>query len=122
MKNSLFLKLTVFFILAVCLLSACVRFYQPVYNATHIDSVGHFLGFFILAWGFNVVINVSLQHTFFCLFIYAVASEVGQFYLGFRNGELRDVIADLVGVLLFISLKSAFNLVKRRRDSRVTLQ
>lgn len=108
---------TAFFILSTfSLLAVCLYFYPAMYNATRIDSVGHFIGFFILAWVFNGVLKLSLLHTSVCLSLYAVASEIGQYYLGFRNGEFRDVIADMVGVVLFVVLKRLLDLIHLYRN------
>ncbi len=39
------------------------------------------------------------------LIFYAALSELGQYYLGFRNGEMKDFIADLFGIFMFVLLK-----------------
>ena len=38
------------------------------------------------------------------LSFYAALTEIGQYYLGFRNGEFRDFVADVMGIIIFIFL------------------
>ena len=75
------------------------------FNNTRIDSVGHFISFFCLTLLLHSFIRLPLFNTMACLMLYAVFSEMGQYYLGYRNGELRDVIADILGVFLFVLFK-----------------
>ena len=75
------------------------------FNNTRVDSVGHFISFFCLTLLLHSFIRLPLFNTMACLTFYAVFSEVGQYYLGYRNGELRDVIADILGISLFVLLK-----------------
>jgi VanZ family protein len=72
---------------------------------TKIDSWGHLIGFFLLMWILNSLVKLPLLNSAICVTFYAALSEVGQYYLGFRNGEFRDFIADVAGVLLFILFK-----------------
>lgn len=73
-----------------------------------VDTIGHFLGFFILAWVIHSLINISLFKTALIITVYAVLSELGQFYLGYRSGEINDTIADITGVLFFILIKKSY--------------
>ena len=72
---------------------------------TKIDSIGHLIGFFFLMWILHSLIKLPLLNSAICVIFYGALSEVGQYYLGFRNGELRDFVADIIGVLLFVLLK-----------------
>ena len=80
---------------------------------TRIDNVGHFIGFFCLTWLLHGVLNLPLKNILFCLIFYGALSEFGQHYLGFRNGEFNDFIADVFGVLLFALFKWAQVLILR---------
>lgn len=64
-----------------------------------IDSTGHFIGFFSLTALLLFGLKLPVFSTSFTLVVYAIATELGQAYLGFRNGELNDVIADIYGML-----------------------
>jgi VanZ family protein len=72
---------------------------------TKIDSIGHLLGFFFLMWILHSLIKLPLLNSAICVIFYGALSEVGQYYLGFRNGEIRDFVADIIGVLFFVLLK-----------------
>lgn len=78
-----------------------------VFQYTRIDSIGHFIGFFCLAWFLNSLLKFPLFNLALCLVLYSALTEVGQYYLGFRNGEFRDFIADIVGIGLFVVIKWA---------------
>jgi VanZ family protein len=72
-----------------------------------LDKLGHFLSFFILAWLVTTLLKLPFRVTLPCLIIYGGLTELTQSYLGFRNGELTDFIADSLGVLAFC-LSAAF--------------
>jgi VanZ family protein len=44
-----------------------------------------------------------------------VLSEVGQYYLGFRNGEFRDIIADVIGILSFAAVQWFYSFYWRKK-------
>ena len=77
-------------------------------RGTKIDSIGHILGFFLLTGILHSVIKLPLINLSICLIIYAGLTELGQLYLGFRNAELCDFIADLVGIALYVGCKWLF--------------
>lgn len=70
-----------------------------------LDSIGHFLGFFFLTWLLSALLKQPLFNLAMCLTFYAALTEVGQHYLGFRNGEFRDFVADILGIALFVTVK-----------------
>jgi len=76
-----------------------------IFRSPQIDTIGHFISFFILAWLIHSLIKLTLVETLLTLSFYGALSELGQYYLGFRNGELSDFFADIFGVSLFILLK-----------------
>jgi len=79
--------------------------HKVLIRATEIDSIGHFLSFFSLTWLLNSLFKFPLLNLSICLIFYAALTEIGQFYLGFRNGEISDFFADVVGISLFVFLK-----------------
>jgi VanZ family protein len=84
-----------------------------VFRSPQIDTIGHFIGFFILAWLVHSLIKLTLIETFITLIFYGALSELGQYYLGFRNGELSDFYADIAGISSFILLKLLYLVYKK---------
>lgn len=76
-----------------------------IFRSPQIDTIGHFISFFILAWLIHSLIKLTLLETLITLSFYGALSELGQYYLGFRNGEFSDFFADIVGIGSFILLK-----------------
>ena len=72
-----------------------------VLNKIQLDTVGHIIGFFGLTWILIGFIKLPLVNTVICLFIYSALTELSQYYLGFRRGEIADFVADVVGIFLF---------------------
>ena len=79
-----------------------------VFRSPQIDTIGHFICFFILTWVVSSILKFSLINTFLTLSFYAALSELGQYYLGFRNGEFSDFFADIVGISLYLLLKFSY--------------
>ncbi len=79
-----------------------------VFRSPQIDTIGHFIGFFVLTWLVSSVIKLSLLNSLFTLFFYAALSELGQYHLGFRNGEFSDFFADITAISLYIFLKYTY--------------
>tara|TARA_R110001583_G_scaffold305_9_gene2799 strand:+ start:14433 stop:14855 length:423 start_codon:yes stop_codon:yes gene_type:complete len=84
-----------------------------VFRSPQIDTIGHFIGFFILAWLVHSLIKLTLIETFITLIFYGALSELGQYYLGFRNGEFSDFYADIAGISSFILLKLLYLVYKK---------
>ena len=76
-----------------------------VFRSPQIDTIGHFICFFILSWVVCSILKLSLLRTFITLTFYAALSELGQYYLGFRRAEFSDFFADVAGISLYIFLK-----------------
>lgn len=70
-----------------------------------IDKVGHFIGFFFLTWLLNSTLKLPLINLTLTLVLYAALTEIGQYYLGFRKGEINDFIADILGILTFMLIR-----------------
>lgn len=83
------------------------------FRSPQIDTIGHFISFFVLAWLVHSLIKLTLIETSITLSSYGALSELGQYYLGFRNGEFSDFFADIAGITLFILLKLLYLTYKR---------
>jgi VanZ family protein len=106
MKSCQHLLLLLTFILIAILVSIIAHDFKAiVFRGTQLDSIGHLIGFFILIWFLHGVLKFPLLNVFICLVLYAALTELGQLYLGFRNGEISDFIADLVGMSFFVMIK-----------------
>ena len=84
-----------------------------VFRGTQIDSIGHIISFFLLTWLLNGIVKLPLINCVITISIYAAFTELGQYYLGFRNGEISDFFADLVGIALFAILRWAVTLYRQ---------
>jgi len=92
------------------LLTAAALSFSPeirdiIFKNTQVDTIGHCIGFFMLTWVLSSLVRLPLQPLIVALIAYAALSEIGQYYLGFRNGEVKDFVADVIGILLFAFLK-----------------
>lgn len=74
-------------------------------RGTDIDSIGHMLGFFLFTWFLNSICRLPLITLSITLIFYAALTELGQWYLGFRNPEFSDFIADTVGITIYVVIK-----------------
>lgn len=78
---------------------------KVIFQFPAIDTIGHLTSFFILSWVCHSIIKLSLPCCVLLLTFYAALTEVGQSLLGYRQGELGDFIADVVGICIFILMK-----------------
>jgi len=101
-----------------------------IFRSPAIDTIGHFIGFFVLTWVVSSILKLSLLNSLFTLFFYAALSELGQYYLGFRNAEFSDFFADIAGISLYIFLKYTYlkyklftlkRIIKTRESAKVIL-
>ena len=112
-QHSLFL----FIVLAILsILSFSHDIQNTLFEQTKIDTTGHFFSFFCLALLVHNFVKLPLLSTLLCLTLYAALSEIGQYYLGFRHGEVRDFIADVLGISLFILLAWGYSLFFKKRS------
>jgi len=106
-----------FFILILC--GASLLFFSSelllpdaikklIFRSPQIDTIGHFIGFFVLTWLVSSILKISLLSSLFTLSFYAALSELGQYYLGFRNAEFSDFFADIAGISLYLFLKYTY--------------
>ncbi len=115
-------------ILAVCFISVVVALSPNLLNMftsniryPQIDTIGHFTSFFMLSWLVHSLIKVPLTITILTLSFYGALTELGQLYLGFRNGELIDFLADVAGILFFAFTKLTYSyLVKLTRQKKAS--
>lgn len=81
---------------------------KSIFQFPAIDTIGHLTSFFILTWVSHSVIKLSLPVCVILLSFYAALTEVGQSFLGYRNGEAGDFVADVVGIILFVLAKQLY--------------
>lgn len=89
-------------------------FNQQIADNTRIDTIGHFIGFFLLTWLLSTLVKLPITVAALTLVFYAAASELGQAYLGFRNGEFTDFVADIIGIGSFIFINWFIQVFKNR--------
>lgn len=82
---------------------------KHIFQFPEIDTIGHLTSFFILTWVSHSIIKLSLPLCVPLLIFYGALTEIGQSFLGYRSGELgdfiADVIADVIGISLFVLAK-----------------
>ncbi|MAG75482.1 MAG: hypothetical protein CL811_01870 [Colwelliaceae bacterium] len=105
MKNLHHILFSLILLLVAVIIFIADDFRDVIFQNTQIDTVGHCIGFFILTWLLSSLGKLPTTALVFALITYAALSEIGQYYLGFRNGEFKDFIADVIGILLFVVLK-----------------
>ncbi|TYK65939.1 VanZ family protein [Colwellia echini] len=116
---------TYFFITVIVILIALLFAHEllpddirkRIFKFPTIDTIGHLTSFFILTWVSHSVIKLSLPFCIPLLIFYAALTEVGQSFLGYRNGELNDFFADVVGIGLFVLAKWLYVKFFRQRKA-----
>ncbi|WDE06489.1 VanZ family protein [Thalassomonas viridans] len=111
-RQQLYLFVSLILILAGLLLFTDAG--KILYKNIKLDTTGHFISFFLLGALLHHVIKISLFVSCSCLIFYGALSELGQYYLGFRNAEFRDFYADALGVLAFALLQWCIHLYRKR--------
>jgi len=87
---------------------------RRIFQLPAIDTIGHLTSFFILTWVSHSIIKLSLALAVPLLIFYGALTEVGQSFLGFRNGEFGDFLADVVGIFLFVLTKWLYHFFVRK--------
>ncbi|WP_440876638.1 VanZ family protein [Thalassotalea sp. PLHSN55] len=99
--------------LIISLLLSVLLYFSPLLplllKIAAIDKLGHFIGFFFLTWLVYLIVDGSLLAMSLCLLLYSGLTELGQHFLGFRNGEMSDFIADALGIAFFVMMQLIFN-------------
>jgi VanZ family protein len=70
----------------------------------YLDKVFHFLAFFILMTFLDLSTTRPLEVHFdliSCLFLFALGIEIVQYNLPYRSAELFDLLADLLGMVVY---------------------
>jgi VanZ family protein len=102
-----------------CLYFSLDGFRRIVFRSTEIDSIGHIISFFALAWVLHSILKLPLLNTMLTVAFYGALTELGQYYLGFRNGELSDFISDIIGVTLFGIIRWSILMYRNRSSQRL---
>lgn len=93
---------------------------RMVFRSTEIDSIGHIISFFCLAWVLHSILKLPLLNTMLTVAFYGILTELGQYYLGFRSAQVSDFISDLIGIALFGLIRWAI-LIYRNRSSNKSI-
>lgn len=94
------------------------EFRTIVLRSTKVDSIGHIISFFGLTWVLHSILKLPLFNTMLTVSLYGALTEFGQYYLGFRSGEVSDFIADLIGVALFGIIRWSILIYRNRSSNR----
>ncbi|SES95435.1 VanZ family protein [Thalassotalea agarivorans] len=111
-NQSLLLKGNILLVIALIVFAWALDVPAETFKA--LDTVGHFVGFLVLTAVCHYFTRIPLTTLVICLICYAALTELSQYYLGFRNGEVRDVIANIFGICSYIFLFALLS-PKRRK-------
>ena len=111
--------LSILVFLFFCLYFSSDEFKRLVFRSTEVDSIGHIVSFFALTWVLHSILKLPLANTMFTVAFYGALTELGQYYLGFRNGEFSDFFADVIGVALFGITRWSILMYRNRSSSRL---
>ena len=73
-------------------------------DVPYLDKIFHFLAFFILMIFLDLSTTRPLEVHFgliSCLFLYALGIEIVHYNLPYRSADLFDLLADLLGMLVY---------------------
>ena len=110
--------LAIIVILFFCLYFSSNEFRRVVFRSTEIDSIGHIISFFCLAWVLHSILKLPLFNTILTVAFYGALTELGQYHLGFRSAQLSDFIADLIGIALFAIIRWSILMYRHRSGKR----
>lgn len=68
----------------------------------HADKIAHFLIFFSLTLLLDLSFKLSVSKNLLILSTYAVIIELLQSFLPYRTASLGDILADILGVIIYI--------------------
>ncbi|GHB57084.1 teicoplanin resistance protein VanZ [Psychrosphaera saromensis] len=74
----------------------------------HADKIAHFLIFFSLTLLLDLSFKLSVNKILLILSAYGVTIEVLQSFLPYRSASLGDILADILGVVVYIFLLRTF--------------
>lgn len=78
---------------------------QVMLQHPEIDTIGHFISFILFTWLLHTLLKLPLVPLTVALIFYSGASEVGQYYLGYRNGEFTDFFANIAGIFTYLGFR-----------------
>ena len=113
--------LTIIGILFFCLYFLSDDFRRLAFRSTQIDSIGHIIVFFTLAWILHSILKLPLINISLTVIFYGALTEFGQFYLGFRTGEFNDFFSDVIGVTLFCVIRWSIFIYRNRSNGKLSL-
>lgn len=87
---------------------------EAVFQNPEIDTIGHFIGFIVFTWLVHIFLQLPLVTLTVALVFYSAASEIGQYYLGFRNGEFTDFLANVAGIFTYLGMRWVLFLYKHK--------
>ncbi len=79
----------------------------------HIDKVGHFIAFFVLAFCMDFATKLRAAIAIILLVGYGISVEFMQSHIPGREATLGDILADTAGVLFYYYAVAKMTLVKR---------
>ena len=93
---------------------------NPFFDFDHADKVLHALAFFVLSFLLNrSSSSISKRiRNMFSLLAFGILIEILQSFTGYRTVSIGDVLADLIGILLFqlsYSFLKAWQLLRRKK-------
>ena len=83
---------------------AVVEIKQDAPDIPYLDKLIHFLAFFVLMTLLDLSTTRPLEVHFgliACLFLLALGIEIVQYNLPYRSAELFDLLADLLGMVVY---------------------
>ncbi|NRA82320.1 MAG: VanZ family protein [Gammaproteobacteria bacterium] len=95
------------FIFYTALIVCCYLFFsQPAFNidVAHSDKYGHIMVFFTLAMLLNRFSALRIKLQILLLTGFGISVEIVQSFIPYRSGSVDDVVADILGLLLFYGL------------------
>ena len=87
---------------------------RRIFQLPAIYTIGHLTSFFILTWVSHSIIKLSLALAVPLLIFYGALTEVGQSFLGFRNGEFGDFPPNLRGLSKYLALRQTGDFCRMR--------
>ena len=107
-------KILFFGTVIIVLVLALVPSDNLEFNYIYEDKIKHILAFFTLSLLLNRA-SSTLKHrvrNMVALLLFGIFIEVAQSFTGYRSPSFDDVLADLVGILLFQVFYSTYRFIK----------
>jgi VanZ family protein len=117
-------KVIFFITVIVILYKALMPPSEPFFDFPHADKFLHASAFFVLSFLLNrssSSMNKRIRNML-SLLAFGILIEILQSFTGYREVSAGDVLADLVGILLFQFSYSLLKSVQRKRHSKQKLK